>query len=77
MAALRIGRSANVVRSQDAGSGDYSIYSEIVANTKTKPEPRVPDPRLDIAQCFLRLSNLDNGVFDTGLAVMRQQSGAR
>ena len=38
--------------------------SETVANTGTKPATRAPDPRLDIAQCFLRLSNLDNGVFE-------------
>jgi hypothetical protein len=64
VAPLRIGRSANVVRSQDACRGDHSINSEIVANTETKPGPPVPEPVLDIAQCFLRLSNLDNNVFE-------------
>jgi hypothetical protein len=64
VAALRIGRSANVVRSVDACSSDYSIKGETVANIATKPEPRVPEPRLDIAQRFLRLSNLDNNVFE-------------
>jgi hypothetical protein len=64
MAALRIGRPANVARSQNAGSDDYASNSKIVANTGSKPAARVPDPRLDIAQCFLRLSNLDSVVFE-------------
>jgi hypothetical protein len=63
IAALRISRLANVVRSQNACSDDYA-NSEIVANTGSKPAARVPDPRLDIAQCFLRLSNLDSGMFE-------------
>jgi hypothetical protein len=64
MAALRIGRSANIVRSQDACSDNYASNGETVANTGTNPATRAPDPRLDIAQCFLRLSNLDDGVFE-------------
>ena len=64
VASLRIGRPANVVRSQDASSGDHSINSEIVANTETKPGPPVPEPVLDIARCFLHVSNLDNNVFE-------------
>jgi hypothetical protein len=64
VAALRIDRSANIVRSLDACSSDYSINDETVANTATKPEQRVPEPRLDIAQRFLRLSNADNNVFE-------------
>jgi hypothetical protein len=64
VAALRIGRSANIVGSLDACSGDYSINSETGANTETKPEPRVPDHLLDVARCFLRLSSLDNNVFE-------------
>jgi hypothetical protein len=64
VAALRIGRSANVVQSQDASSGNHSINSEIVANTATKPGSPAPEPLLDIAQCFLRVSNLDNNVFE-------------
>ena len=42
----------------------YAGNSETVANAGTKPEARMPDPRLDIARCFLSLSNLDNGVFE-------------
>ena len=38
--------------------------AKLWALTGTKPGARVPDPRLDIAQCFLSLSNLDNGVFE-------------
>jgi hypothetical protein len=64
VAASRIGRSANAVRSPDARSGDYSINSETVTNTATMPESRALEPRFDIAQCFLRLSNLDNNVFE-------------
>jgi hypothetical protein len=64
MAAVKIGPFPTTVQSHDAGSGDYARNSETVANTGTKPGARVPDPRLDIAQCFLSLSNLDNGVFE-------------
>jgi hypothetical protein len=64
VAPLRIGRSSNVIRSQDASSGDHSINSEIVANTETKPGLPTPESQPDIAQCFLRLSNLDNNVFE-------------
>jgi hypothetical protein len=64
VAALQIGRSAQVLRSLDACSGDYSVNSETVVKSAAKPEPRVTAPRLDIAQCFLRLSNLDNNVFE-------------
>src|SRR5271169_2719201 len=64
VAALRIGRSANVVRPLDACSGNYSINSETFANTSTKPEPQVPEPRFDIAQRFVRVSNLDNNAFE-------------
>ena len=70
-AALPIGRSANVVRSQDASSGDGNDRdvmncenSATGANTGTKLVSQEPDPRSDIARCFLRLSNLDNGVFE-------------
>jgi hypothetical protein len=74
MAASRIGQLATVVRSQHAWSGDEndhdSIDSKISADTRTKPASRVPHPQFDLAQCFLRLSNLDNGVHD-GLADMR------
>jgi hypothetical protein len=64
VAPLGIGRSLNVVRSQNGCSGDDSINSEIAAKTETKPGPPAPEPLLDIAQCFLRLSNLDNNVFE-------------
>jgi hypothetical protein len=63
-AALRIGQSANVVRSVDACSSDYSINSKTVPNTATKPELPVTEPRFDIAQRFVRLSNLENNVFE-------------
>ncbi len=64
MVAVKIGPFATAVRSHDAGSGGYAGNSETVANAGTKPEARMPDPRLDIARCFLSLSNLDNGVFE-------------
>jgi hypothetical protein len=64
VAALRIGRFENVVRPMDACGGEYSINSETVADALTKPEPRMPGPLLEIAQRFLRLSNIDNGVFE-------------
>src|SRR5271169_90477 len=44
VAAARIGRSANIVQRLDACS-NYSINSETLANTSTKPEPQVPEPR--------------------------------
>jgi hypothetical protein len=62
--AVKIGPFATAVRSHDAGSGGYARNSETEANTGTKPRAPVPDPRLDIAQCFLLLSNLDNNVFE-------------
>jgi hypothetical protein len=61
MVAVKIGPFATAVRS---GSGGYAGNSETVANAGTKPEARMPDPCLDIARCFLSLSNLDNGVFE-------------
>jgi hypothetical protein len=64
VAALQICRSASVVRSLDSCSGDYSINSETVANAAAKPELPVPDPRFEIAQRILRLSNLDKYVFE-------------
>jgi hypothetical protein len=64
VAALRIGRSPSAVESWDAYRVDYSINSETVANTAAKPELPVTEPRLDITQRFLRLSNLDNNVFE-------------
>lgn len=68
IAASRTGQFASVVRSPHACSGDGndhdSINSETTADTTTKPASRIPDPWLDIAQCFLRLSNLDNGVLE-------------
>jgi len=76
VAALRIGRSDTVFQSLDAGSGKYSINSETLANAATKPEPREPEPRREIAQRFYacqmstmaRLNDLD---------VMRWHSGAK
>ena len=62
VAALQIGRSANAVRSLD--SGDYSVNSEAVTIAATKPELPARETGLDIAQRFLRLSNLDNNVFE-------------
>ena len=62
-AASRFGQSTNMVRSLDSCSGDYSIHSDAALN-EAKPELPVPEPRIDIAQCFLRLSNLDNSVFE-------------
>ena len=64
VAALQIGRSANAVRSLDACSGDYSVNSEAVTIAATKPELPARETGLDIAQRFLRLSNLDNNVFE-------------
>jgi hypothetical protein len=67
MAALRIGRSANVVRPQDACSGDGNnrdVIDSETAAADTSTKRRAPNPRLDIAQCFLRLSNLDNGLLE-------------
>ena len=64
VAALQIGRSANAVRSLDAYSGDYSVNSEAVTIAATKPELPARETGLDIAQRFLRLSNLDNNVFE-------------
>jgi len=64
LAALRIGRSANIVRPLDACSSSYSINSDTVANVATKPEPRVPEPRREIAGRFLHVSNLDKNVFE-------------
>jgi len=68
MAPSRIGQFASVVQSQHACSSNEndrdSINSETTADTRTKPALRMPDPRLDLTQCFLRLSNLDNGVFE-------------
>lgn len=68
MAASRIGQFATEVRSQHAWSGDEndhdSIDRKIAADTRTKPASRAPDPQLYLAQCFLRLSNLDNDVHE-------------
>jgi hypothetical protein len=68
MPASRIGQFVTAVPSQHACSGDRndhdSINSETTADTRTRPATQASDPRLDIAQCFLRLSNLDNGVFE-------------
>jgi hypothetical protein len=64
VAALQIGRSANAVRCLDACSGDYSVNSEAVTIAATKPELPARETGLDIAQRFLRLSNLDNNVFE-------------
>jgi hypothetical protein len=64
VAALQIGRSAKVLRSLDACSSDYSVNSEAVANAATKPGLPARATGLDIAQRFLRLSNLDNNVFE-------------
>ena len=64
VAALQIGRSANAVRSLDACSGDYSVNSEAVTIAATKPELPARETGLDIAQRFLRLSNLNSNVFE-------------
>ena len=66
--APRISQFASVVRSQQACGGNEndrdSINGDATADTTTKPAPRIPDPQLDVAQCFLHLSNLDNAVFE-------------
>jgi hypothetical protein len=64
VAALQIGRSANAVRSLDACSGNYSINSDTLANVETNLELPAREYGFDIAQRFLRLSNLDNNVFE-------------
>jgi hypothetical protein len=67
-AALRVGQFATVARSQDECSGDGddrdAINSETAIDTRTKPASQESDTRLEIARCFLRLSNLDNNVFE-------------
>jgi hypothetical protein len=44
-----------------------------VANTATKPEPRVPEPRLEIAQCFLRLSGWRSNALSRRMQTSWQQ----
>jgi len=68
IAASRIGQFASVVRSQQACGGNEndrrSINGDATANATTKPDLRTSDPQLDLAECFLHLSNLDDGVFE-------------
>jgi hypothetical protein len=61
--ALRIGQFANVDQSAEC-SVDGSDRDAISTDAGTKLASRESDPRLDIAQCFVRLSNLDNNVFE-------------
>jgi hypothetical protein len=64
VAALPIGRSPRVIESSNAYRGECSIHSEAVPNAETKPELPMLEPGSEIARRFLRVSNLDNNVFE-------------
>jgi hypothetical protein len=76
VAALRIGRSPCVIESSNAYRGECSVHGEAVPNAETKPELPMLEPRSEIAQRFLRVSNLDNNVFER-LGLMRWHSGGK
>jgi hypothetical protein len=67
MAALQVCQLATVVQSEDPCCGNEdnrdATPSETVADSATDA-PQAPDPRLDVARCFLHLINLDNSVFE-------------
>ena len=64
IAASRIDPFASVVACGVNENDSDIINGGATADSTTKPDPRIPDPQLDVAQCFLHLSNLDNAVFE-------------
>jgi hypothetical protein len=67
MTALQISQFATAARSQDACDGDGNnrdATPDETGSDSATDAPQMPDPRLDIARCFLHLANLDSGVFE-------------